>query len=107
MGAWVLSSAEGRAALVAQRRLWLVVTLALYAILIAEWLSKADTWPGAVYLSARGYHVWASVLALVGYGLRYLTARPKWLVEANTAVYPLYIVHQTVTIGVVFFIMHP
>lgn len=105
MGAWVLSSAEGRAALVAQRRLWLVATLALYAILIAEWLSKADTWPGAVYLSARGYHVWASVLALVGYGLRYLTARPKWLVEANTAVYPLYIVHQTVTIGVVFFIL--
>lgn len=105
MGAWVLGSAEGRAALMAQRRLWLGVTLALYALLIVEWLSEHDTWPRPLYVSLRAYNVWASVLALVGYGLRYLTARPAWLVEANTAVYPLYIVHQTVTLGLVFFLL--
>ncbi len=105
LGAWVLGTVQGREALVAQRRLWLWVMLALYAVLIIEWQSEHDSWPRSLYLGARAYHVWASVLALAGYGLRYLTTRPSWLVEANTAVYPLYIVHQTVTIWVVFFIL--
>lgn len=38
---------------------------------------------------------WCFVLAIVGYGTRYLAFPARWLQEANRGIYPFYILHQT------------
>jgi glucans biosynthesis protein C len=48
---------------------------------------------------------WICVLAIYGFGLRYLTARTARLDYANEAVMPFYVLHQTVLIAVGFFLI--
>ncbi|SDS52726.1 Peptidoglycan/LPS O-acetylase OafA/YrhL, contains acyltransferase and SGNH-hydrolase domains [Mucilaginibacter mallensis] len=48
---------------------------------------------------------WAWVLALVGYGKRYLNRKLKVLNYLNQAVYPFYILHQTVIVILVYYIV--
>jgi glucan biosynthesis protein C len=49
--------------------------------------------------------VWSSILAVLGYGMRYLTGNHRVLAYANEAVLPFYILHQPVILIVGFFII--
>jgi len=55
-------------------------------------------------LSLKGLVAWGWVLALVGYGKRYLNRRHKVLNYLNQAVYPFYILHQTVIVVLAYYI---
>jgi S-formylglutathione hydrolase FrmB len=44
------------------------------------------------------FHVWAWLLVMLGYGRNYLSFNHKFLRYSNEAVYPFYILHQTVII---------
>lgn len=46
----------------------------------------------------QGLNAWAWVLAILGYGKRYLDRPSRLLQRANEGIYPFYIVHQTVII---------
>jgi len=48
---------------------------------------------------------WGWVLALVGYGKRYLNSKLKVLNYLNQAVYPFYILHQTIIVILVYYIV--
>jgi glucan biosynthesis protein C len=48
---------------------------------------------------------WSWVLALVGYGKKYLNYKAKVLDYLNQAVYPFYILHQTVIVVLVYYIV--
>ena len=48
---------------------------------------------------------WSWVLALVGYGKKYLNRKHKILDYLNQAVYPFYILHQTVIVVLVYYIV--
>jgi glucans biosynthesis protein C len=48
---------------------------------------------------------WGWVLALVGYGKKYLNRKLKVLDYLNQAVYPFYILHQTVIVVLVYYIV--
>jgi glucan biosynthesis protein C len=48
---------------------------------------------------------WGWVLALVGYGKKYLNYKAKVLDYLNQAVYPFYILHQTVIVVLVYYIV--
>lgn len=48
---------------------------------------------------------WGWVLALIGYGKRYLNRKLKVLNYLNQAVYPFYILHQTVIVILVYYIV--
>ncbi len=48
---------------------------------------------------------WGWVFALVGYGKRYLNKKAKVLDYLNQAVYPFYILHQTVIVVLVYYIV--
>jgi glucan biosynthesis protein C len=48
---------------------------------------------------------WSWVLALIGYGKRYLNKTHKVLNYLNQAVYPFYIMHQTVIVILVYYIV--
>jgi len=48
---------------------------------------------------------WMIILAILGYGRRYLTFSNRFLTYCNEAVYPFYILHQTVTLVAVYFMV--
>ncbi|MBL7860101.1 MAG: acyltransferase family protein [Cyclobacteriaceae bacterium] len=50
-------------------------------------------------------NLWCWILALFGYASTYLVQRSPFLIYANEAVYPFYILHQTVTITIAFYLM--
>lgn len=47
---------------------------------------------------------WSWLLALFGYASKYLNRKNKTLVYANQAVYPFYILHQTITVTLGFYL---
>jgi peptidoglycan/LPS O-acetylase OafA/YrhL len=56
-------------------------------------------------LALRPLVAWSWVLALVGYGKKYLNRKHKILDYLNQAVYPFYILHQTVIVVLVYYIV--
>jgi glucan biosynthesis protein C len=59
----------------------------------------------ALALGLRGLSAWCWVLAFLGLGRRYLTRRTSFLGYANEAVLPFYVLHQTVILGVGYFVV--
>ena len=51
------------------------------------------------------FNLWAWILALFGYAAKYLNHQSKALSYSNEAVYPFYILHQTVTIITGYYLM--
>ena len=58
--------------------------------------------PRIAYTFMRGFNAWFWLLAIVGYGLRYLNCRNKFLNYCREAAYPVYILHQTVIVAVAY-----
>ena len=46
-----------------------------------------------------GVEQWTAVVAVLGFAARHLTRRGPWLATLTEAVFPVYIVHQTITIA--------
>jgi glucans biosynthesis protein C len=53
------------------------------------------------------FNLWSWILAIFGYAAVYLNRSGKVLSYANEAVYPFYILHQTITIALGFYLMSP
>jgi hypothetical protein len=49
--------------------------------------------------------IWSTILAILGYGMCYLTASSRLLTYANEAVLPFYILHQPVILILGYFII--
>ncbi|WP_426671524.1 acyltransferase family protein [Mucilaginibacter sp. McL0603] len=58
-----------------------------------------------LFIALRPTIAWGWVLALVGYGKHYLNRTHKILNYLNQAVYPFYILHQTVIVLIVYYIV--
>ena len=54
----------------------------------------------------RVFNTWSWILAISGYASAYLNRNNKTLEYANQAVYPFYILHQTITIIIGFYLMN-
>jgi glucans biosynthesis protein C len=67
---------------------------------IADWRQDARTY---LYLAGRAACAWAWVLTAVGYGKVYLDSKTPALAYLNQAVYPFYILHQTVIVILAFY----
>ncbi|RIV49141.1 glucan biosynthesis protein [Flagellimonas taeanensis] len=50
-------------------------------------------------------NIWSWILVLFAYASKYLNRPSKGLAYANRAVYPFYILHQTVTVGIAYYLM--
>jgi hypothetical protein len=48
----------------------------------------------------------AWIVAIFGYGAKYLNQKSTLLTYCNTAVYPFYILHQTITVGLGYYMMN-
>ena len=111
LGYLVFADRSIQQAIIRQRRVALILALALtpaiplITIGIEEWGWVLNV-PGFVLVMVLGgMLIWAYLLALFGYGMRYLTANRPALAYANEAVLPFYILHQPVILLIGFFII--
>jgi surface polysaccharide O-acyltransferase-like enzyme len=109
-GAFIFGSSDLLTALQRQRFFSLAVGLVAYAILYAGFFAgtvratiPAEVRPVFALLSAVNVMAW--LFAIIGFAHRYLTRRPAFLAEATEAVYPFYLLHQTVTVIAVYWLL--
>jgi len=69
---------------------------------IVNWRSD---WRTYAYLSLYAITAWSWVLTAVGYGKQYLNKRHRVLDYLNQSIYPFYILHQTVIVILVYYVV--
>lgn len=107
-GYLVFSDLRIQQAILRQRRLMLALALLCTATAPAvAGLARANAGVPTLVLVMvlLGLLIWSTVLAIVGYGMRYLTANHRLLGSANEAVLPIYVLHQPVILLVGFFVI--
>jgi len=109
-GAFLFGSPELLAMLNRQRFLSLAVGIAAYAILYAGFIDgevrptiAPHDRPAFALVSAVNTMAW--LFTVLGFANRHLTQRPAFLAEATEAVYPFYMLHQTVTVIAVYWLL--
>ena len=106
-GAFLYGSPVLLDAIARQRFLSLAVGVAAYAALyglffagsVRPTIAVADR---PVFALLSGLNTMAWLFTVAGFAHRHLTARPRFLQAATEAVYPFYILHQTVTVIAVY-----
>lgn len=89
-----------------RRKLFLTVAIVLASILMWKYYwdwelyrpRSQDFWLYQ-YGLLNGFHIWAMILASVGYTMKYLNYPSSKLTYLNTAIYPFYILHQAVIVA--------
>lgn len=85
------------------RRIALVAGIILFALLLWAW----ETNPPYVYESIISVaNMWSWILAILGYGALYLNKNSRLLSYCNQAVYPFYILHQTVMMIFAYYVIN-
>jgi glucan biosynthesis protein C len=93
---------------------WLVVGCICFACLfgtyalgfLTQWLSRPEyTWSYSLYQILASVHTWAWVMAIMGFGLRWLNFRNAALDYANEAALPFYILHQPIILTIAFVVV--
>ena len=107
-GFLVFSDGQIQQAIIRQRRI--ALALAFCLTLATGMLTDALTQNPSFLLFASvmvlaGLLIWSTILAILGYGMRYWTASNGLLSNANEAVLPFYILHQPVILIVGYFII--
>ncbi len=93
------------------KRLWLpaaILGLAAYVVAVAiEIFYVADPpWAvGRVMLAARYVQCWASIVALIGIAETFLNRDHKWRAMLTEAVFPFYLIHQTIIVVVTYWLL--
>lgn len=82
------------------------LTLSLLTVIAAYILLAEMGLPGTnpVYLFVRSVNSWSWLLTFIGFAAHYLDFNNSFLIYANEAVLPFYILHQTVIVSVGYFI---
>jgi glucan biosynthesis protein C len=94
-----------------QRLRWLSLALGLASIVSSLFLlgmgalPPFGTWRYALGWGTRALSAWCCVLAILGFGRKYLVRSTPFLTYANEAVLPFYIFHQTVLLAVGYFVV--
>ncbi|WP_138504803.1 acyltransferase family protein [Spirosoma lacussanchae] len=110
-GYLLISRREFWSVLTDQRRIFLVATLVftagLYGMRMVFTNEEIDTvfWIDFWYFTNSLALMVSSVLATIAYGYRYLNINKPILPRLNEAVYPFYILHQTVIVGIGYYVL--
>lgn len=89
------------------RQKYLINGLLGFTLLMCLWNIIGD-FPGKEYISAltKVLNAWSWILTLIGYSAVYLNKPSKALSYANEAVYPFFILHQTIMMGLCFYMIN-
>jgi hypothetical protein len=90
----------------ANRRKFLINGLIGFLLLVGSQIAYEDSllvhFTGACI---KAFNLWSWILAIFGYAARYLNHHSKWLAYSNEAVYPFYILHQSIMMVFGFYLM--
>ena len=106
---FIVMSHEGLQKRIQQQR-WisLAAGVAGMVALLFIWAGRSDPIYGtrrfALIYGLFGFASWCWILTFVGLGFRYLTRSTRFLTYANEAVLPFYIMHQTVLLGIGYYV---
>jgi len=67
-----------------------------------NWIEKPQTY---LYNALLNFNTWMWVFACLGYGKFYLNKESRLLTYSNTAVYPFYILHQTIIVVIAYYVV--
>ena len=99
----LLSNDKLTTSIIEQRRIFGVLTLLLTILFFYDWFHSIDPWVSdnlqlLLFCTAQI----STALTLIGYFGRYCNRNHSWRMKINEAIYPFYILHQTVIIVVAF-----
>lgn len=111
LGYLVFADCGIQQAIIRQRRAALILALAFspaipltaLGIEVLGWVLTAPAY--ALLMTLAGLLTWTYLLAIFGYGMRYLNANRRLLPYANEAVLPFYILHQPVILLIGYFVI--
>ncbi len=89
-----------------KRALWCALVLfAAYFTLVKLLPDDAPFWPQAAIWTLRNLYIWAALCAILG-GAHALLNRPfRWLAWANEAVFPWYVLHQSLIVLLAYWLL--
>ena len=90
------------------RRKSLAMALLLFVPYIAmvAWLpDDAPIWQLDILWTLRNFYIWAMLLAILGWAHALLNKPFRWLPWANESVYPWYILHQSLIVGLAYWLI--
>ena len=82
----------------------LIIGLLSFLVLVVLWQFEDSTLRHFVEAGVTVLNIWAWILAILGYAATYRNKPSKWLAYANRAVYPFYILHQTITVALAYYL---
>jgi hypothetical protein len=87
------------------RRLYMIIAVVTFSLMMILWFAVKD-FPARGEISdlIQAINAWAWILTIIGYAATYLNKSSKTLSYANEAVYPFYILHQTVLIALGYYL---
>ncbi len=99
-------AAEARFRATIEKQRIAAITVGITVTLIGFYLVESG-YPIADWFAAilRGLNAWAWLIAILGFGSRYLNFSNRFLEYANEAVLPFYILHQTVILATGYYIV--
>jgi glucan biosynthesis protein C len=100
--------ARSTAAMAAIDRWWrmaaMVAALSYLVVAAIEWRWPGSTMPslpyGYIFAAARTVQGWSTIIALIGIAGRFWNRDHPWRKMLTEAVFPFYIIHQTVIVGI-------
>ncbi len=118
LAGWLIAREEAAWQCLVSRRWWMAA-VALLAIFLELALKLSDLWlddgplPAwalnvdwrLVERAARAAYGWSALLAILGFARRWMDRPFRWLPYANEAVYPWYILHQTVLVLIGYWVL--
>lgn len=83
--------------------------ISIVAVDFMRWNDLEPEWSynvgNMLFVSLSAFNSWFWVLAILGYGKRYLNRKNKLLAYANEAIYPFYILHQTLIVVIGYYVI--
>jgi hypothetical protein len=76
----------------------LLLGVVAFTLLVLIWHLEDNIYVHFTEALIKVVNFWAWILVLFGYAAKYLNQKSALLSYCNTAVYPFYILHQTITI---------
>lgn len=90
---------------------WPAAIVALAAYLLAadlEWrwpgLARGPHWAGLTFSATRAVQAWAAIVALIGVAERFWNHDHPWRRTLTEAVFPFYLIHQTIIVVVAYWL---
>ncbi len=93
------------------RNRWPALILALLCVAALFWRALTGVQfprfsaPDVLMFFVQNLNMWCWLLAILGFGVRYLNVTNGWYAYARDAAYPFYILHQTVIVIIAYFVV--